>query len=62
MIDITVDLEDVNHQKKKGISNLSCKQFFLPKDVNHLKKKGISNQMIDITVDLEDVNRLTRYI
>ena len=43
MIDITVDLEDVNHQKKKGISNVNKSVGLSKQDVNHLKKKGISN-------------------
>ena len=38
---------DVNHLKKKGISNTEITVMNRPEDVNHLKKKGISNPTDD---------------
>ena len=56
--DVHIYCYDVNHLKKKGISNQQKNRMFDEIDVNHLKKKGISNIVEGYVLAHGDVNHL----
>ena len=60
IISLSIAHRDVNHLKKKGISNVLEVDGTRFIDVNHLKKKGISNFVSILRCIFADVNHLKK--